>query len=62
MWGCRKAGCPDESRGAEKWWTEAGCVALIAAVALPVITPAAAVIVVSLVVFYVVEFVVLDSA
>jgi hypothetical protein len=43
--------------GRKKWWTEAWRVALIAAVALPVITPAAVVIVISLLVFYLVELV-----
>jgi len=58
MWAAVRLGALTNPAGREKWWTEAWRVALIAAVALPVITPAAAVIVVSLVVFYVVEFVV----
>ena len=44
--------------GREKWWTEAWRVLLIAALALPVITPAAVVIVISFLVFYLIDFVV----
>src|SRR5438034_321416 len=58
MWAAVRLGALTNPAGRKKWWTEAWRVALIAAVALPVITPAAAVIVVSLVVFYLVEFVV----
>jgi Protein of unknown function (DUF1353) len=58
MWAAVRLGALTNPAGREKWWTEAWRVALIAAVAVPVITPAAAVIVVSLAVFYLVELVV----
>jgi len=42
MWAAVRLGALTNPAGREKWWTEAWRVALIAAVALPVITPAAA--------------------
>ena len=56
MWAAVRLGALTNPAGRKKWWTEAWRVALIAAVALPVVTPAAAVIVISLLVFYLVEF------
>ena len=58
MWAAVRLGALTNSAGREKWWTEAWRVALIAAVALPVITPAAVVIVISFLVFYIIEFLV----
>jgi hypothetical protein len=58
MWAAVRLGALTNPAGRKKWWTEAWRVALIAAVALPAITPAAAVIVISLLVFYLVELVV----
>jgi hypothetical protein len=58
MWAAVRLGALTNPAGREKWWTEAWRVALVAAVALPVITPAAAVIVVSLAVFFLVELVI----
>jgi hypothetical protein len=58
MWAAVRLGALTNPAGREKWWTQAWRVALIAAVALPVVTPAAAVIVISLLVFYLIEFVV----
>jgi len=58
MWAAVRLGALTNSAGREKWWTEAWRVALIAAVALPVITPAAVVIVISFLVFYLIEFLV----
>jgi len=58
MWAAVRLGALTNPAGREKWWTEACRVALVAAVALPVITPAAAVIVVSLAVFFLVELVI----
>lgn len=58
MWAAVRLGALTNSAGREKWWTEAWRVVLIAAVALPVITPAAVVIVISFLVFYLIEFLV----
>jgi hypothetical protein len=58
MWAAVRLGALTSPAGRKKWWTEAWRVALITAVALPVVTPAAAVIVISLLVFYLVELVV----
>ena len=58
MWAAVRLGALTNPAGRKKWWTEAWRVALVAAVALPAITPAAAVIVISLLVFYLVELVV----
>ena len=58
MWAAVRLGALTNSAGREKWWTEAWRVALIAALALPVITPAAVVIVISFLVFYLIEFLV----
>ena len=58
MWAAVRLGALTNPAGREKWWTEAWRVALIAAVALPVVTPAAVVIVISFLVFYLVELVV----
>ena len=58
MWAAVRLGALTNSAGREKWWTEAWRVALIAALALPVVTPAAVVIVISFLVFYLIEFLV----
>jgi hypothetical protein len=58
MWAAVRLSALTNPAGRKKWWTEAWRVALVAAVALPAITPAAAVIVISLLVFYLVELVV----
>src|SRR6266702_7526184 len=55
MWAAVRLGALTSAAGREKWWTEAWRVAQIAAVALPVVAPAAAVIVITLSVFSVVE-------
>jgi len=57
MWAAVRLGALTNPAGRKKWWTEAWRVALVAAVALPVVTPAAAVIVITLLVFYLVELV-----
>jgi Protein of unknown function (DUF1353) len=56
MWAAVRLGALTNPAGRKKWWTEAWRVALITAVALPIVTPAAAVIVISFFVFYLVEF------
>ena len=58
MWAAVRLGALTNPAGRKKWWTEAWRVALIAAVALPVVTPAAVVIVISFLVFYLIEFLV----
>jgi hypothetical protein len=58
MWAAVRLGALTNPAGRKKWWTEAWRVALVAAVALPVVTPAATVIVITLLVFYLVELVV----
>ena len=58
MWAAVRLGALTNQAGREKWWTQAWRVALIAVVALPVITPAAVVIVISFLVFYLIEFLV----
>jgi hypothetical protein len=58
MWAAVRLGALTNSAGREKWWTEAWRVALIAVVALPVVTPAAVVIAISFLVFNVIDFVV----
>ncbi|HKB41289.1 MAG TPA: DUF1353 domain-containing protein [Gemmataceae bacterium] len=55
MWAAVRLGALTNSAGREKWWTEAWRVALVAAIALPVVAPAAAVIAVSFLVFYFIE-------
>ena len=55
MWAAVRLGALTNPAGRKKWWTEAWRVALIAAVALPIVAPAAAVIVISFLVFYLVE-------
>ena len=56
MWAGVRLGALTNAAGREKWWTQAWRVALIAAVALPVVTPAAVVIAISFLVFYLIEF------
>ena len=56
MWAAVRLGALTNQAGREKWWTEAWRVLLIAALALPVITPAAVVIVISFLVFYLIDF------
>jgi hypothetical protein len=58
MWAAVRLGALTNPAGRKKWWKEAWRVALIAAVALPVVTPAAAVIAISFLVFNVIDFVV----
>ena len=58
MWAAVRLGALTNQAGRKKWWTEAWRVALIAAVALPVVTPAAVVIAISFLVFNVIDFVV----
>ena len=55
MWAAVRLGALTSPAGRKKWWTEAWRVALISAVALPIVTPAAAVIVISLLAFFLVE-------
>lgn len=55
MWAAVRLGALTNPAGRTRWWTEAWRVALIAALALPVVAPAAAVIVITLLVFYLVE-------
>jgi hypothetical protein len=57
MWAAVRLGALTNAAGREKWWTQAWRVALIAVVALPVVTPAAAVIAISFLVFYLFEVV-----
>ncbi len=57
MWAAVRLGALTNAAGREKWWTQAWRVALIAVVALPVVTPAAAVIAISFLVFYLIEVV-----
>jgi hypothetical protein len=57
MWAAVRLGALTNAAGREKWWTQAWRVALIAAVALPVVPPAAAVIAISFLVFYLIEVV-----
>ena len=57
MWAGVRLGALTNAAGREKWWTQAWRVALIAAVALPVVTPAAVVIAISFLVFYLIEVV-----
>jgi hypothetical protein len=58
MWAAVRLGALTNQAGRKKWWKEAWRVALIAAVALPVVTPAAVVIAISFLVFNVIDFVV----
>ena len=58
MWAAVRLGALTNQAGREKWWTEAWRVALIAVLALPVVTPAAVVIAISFLVFNVIDFVV----
>jgi len=55
MWAAVRLGALANPAGRKRWWAEAWRVALIAAIALPVITPAAAVIIITLLIFYLVE-------
>jgi len=56
MWAAVRLGALTDSAGRENWWKEAWRVALIAGLALPVVGPAAALIMITLLVFYAVEF------
>ena len=58
MWAAVRLGALTNPAGRKKWWTEAWRVALVAGVALPIVAPAAAVIVITLPVFYLVELLV----
>jgi hypothetical protein len=58
MWAAVRLGALTNPAGRKDWWKEAWRVALVAAVALPIVGPAAAVIVITLVVRYVVELLV----
>lgn len=55
MWAAVRLGALTNAAGRKRWWAETWRVALISIVALPIVTPAAAVIVVTLLVFYLVE-------
>jgi len=55
MWAAVRLGALTSPAGRKKWWTEAWRVALITAIALPVVAPAAAVIAVSFLIFYFIE-------
>ena len=55
MWGAVRLGALANPAGREKWLTQAWRVALIAVIALPIVAPAAAVIVITLLVFFLVE-------
>jgi hypothetical protein len=55
MWAAVRLGALANPAGRKKWWTEAWRVALIAAIALPIVAPAAAVIAITLLIFYLVE-------
>ncbi len=55
MWAAVRLGALTNPAGRKKWWTEAWRVALVAAVAPPIVAPAAVVIVITLPVFYLVE-------
>ena len=57
MWAAVRLGALTNPAGRKQWWTEAWRVALIAALALPLLAPAAAAIVITLLVFYLVELV-----
>jgi hypothetical protein len=55
MWAAVRLGALTNPAGRKKWWTEAWRVALITAIALPIVAPAAAVITASFLVFYCIE-------
>jgi hypothetical protein len=55
MWAAVRLGALTDSAGRRNWWKEAWRVALIAAIALPIVGPAAGIIVITLLIFYVVE-------
>lgn len=55
MWAAVRLGALTNPAGRKKWWTEAWRVALITAIALPIVAPAAAVITISFLVFYFIE-------
>ncbi|HEY1347234.1 MAG TPA: DUF1353 domain-containing protein [Streptosporangiaceae bacterium] len=55
MWAAVRLGALTTPAGRKRWWAEAWRVALVAAVALPIVAPAAVVIVLTLPVFYLVE-------
>jgi hypothetical protein len=58
MWGAVRWGALTKPVGRKNWWKEAWRVALVTIVALPIVAPAAAVIIVTLPVFYLVELLV----
>jgi hypothetical protein len=55
MWAAVRLGALTDSAGRKNWWKEAWRAALIAAIALPVVGPAAGIIVITLLVLYVAE-------
>ena len=55
MWAAVRWGALTTGNGRAEWWREAWRVILISLVALPIVAPAAAVIAVTIPVFYVVE-------
>jgi hypothetical protein len=55
MWAAVRVGAVKSPAGRKKWWREALRVGLVAVVAIPVVAPAAIVIVLTLLVFYLVE-------
>lgn len=58
MWAAVRLGALTNPAGRKKWWREAWRVGLVSIVALPVVAPAATVIVMTLLVFYLVELLV----
>ena len=55
MWAAVRWGALTSQAGRENWWKEAWRVAIVTVLALPLLAPAAAVIVITLLVFYLVE-------
>src|SRR5215470_15641067 len=58
MWAAVRWGALTSAAGRENWWKEAWRVAIVTVLALPLLAPAAAVIVITLLVFNVIDFVV----
>ena len=55
MWAAVRLGALTDPAGRRKWWSESWRVALVAAIALPVVAPAAAVVTTTLLIFYLFE-------
>jgi len=56
MWAAVRLGALTTPAGRKKWWAEAWRVIPIAVIAVPLLTPAAAVILITLLIFFLVEF------